>query len=226
VTPSLADCGLLVAASVAALSSGRIIAGLARRRPVTWDTELLHLAMGAAMLGMLDGRIALLPSLLWLASFAAGGVWFVCKTALLALRQVSLQVVGSGLVHVGGCSAMIFMCVAAPTTGSTSMPAMADLICGARMLGMRTSETAVSIPAPLIATLAVTLGAVLVAGAICLGRTLSLASATARDGATADVIAPTSAPVGLPQRTLARLGAWVQIAMCLTMAAMLVALYR
>jgi Domain of unknown function (DUF5134) len=223
VTPWLVALGEVVAVSVAVLTAGRTVAALVRHQRLAWDAEVLHLAMAVAMAGMLSPSAAVVPSPVWLAVFAASGGWFAWRSSTLARRQVSREVVGGGLVHVGGCAAMVFMFLVVPSKGS--MAAMADLICGARMVGMPASGTTGCVPAPLVAVIALGLGALLVVGAACLRppRFARAATAAMTPGSTFDT---SSASLALRRISLARLGRWAQLAMCLTMTVMLVAVYR
>ena len=167
-TPWLGVVGEVVSLSVVVLSLGRLAGGLRWRRHVVWDSELLHLAMGVSMAGMLAPGLAVVPSVVWLGVFAVGGCWFAGRASLTARRGITRQFVGTGLVHVGGCAAMVYMFLDVPPGGS--MPAMADLICGARMLGMSGTATAGGGLALGPAITAGGLGAVLLAGIVCLHR--------------------------------------------------------
>ncbi len=222
-TPWLAGATAVVVVSVLMLSSGHIIAGLFKRRPVAWDTEFLHLGMGLAMAGMLNARLAVLPTPVWLTTFAAGGSWFVWRTAVAVRHTLTRYVVGSGLVHIGGCAAMAYMLLVAPA--NPSMPDMAGLICGARMLGMQVSGSGDGFRGPFLAFTALALGSVLVVGA---AASLYSAFARARH-ATERVMGTVPAANGTPGSRaviVGRLGMGAQIAMCLVMTSMLVAMYR
>jgi hypothetical protein len=226
--PWLSSTGALVMLALAALCAARLVLGVLRRTRLQWDTELLHLAMAAAMAGMLESRTAVLPGSVWLVLFAAGGAWFGWRWAAAARRSLTRQTVGHGLVHVGGCAAMVYMFLVAPP--ATGAPAMADLICGARMLGMpSTGGGSVATPWALVA---LGLGGILLAGAACLPRVglrppappAAMALSVRASGARPGNGPPADSARLSYLATRATLGA--QIAMCLTMTVMLVAMYR
>jgi hypothetical protein len=218
VTPWFVVAGEVVSLSVVVLSMGRLAGGL-RGRQIIWDSELLHLAMGVSMAGMLAPGVAVVPSAVWLGVFALGGCWFAGRASLTARRGITRQFVGTSLVRVGGCAAMVYMFLVVPPAGS--MPAMADLICGARMLGMSGTSTAGVGLAMGPAITAVGLGAVLLAGIVCLHR-----PSWFRRGSPAPTDGATLAVGHMRVLRTARLSTVTQGAMCLTMAVMLVALYR
>ena len=121
--------------AVVVLYSLRIGVGVLRRTAMSWDAELTHLGMGLAMAGMFDRSFALVPAP-GLAGLLRGGRGMVLRPgSLAARRQLSGQLLGGTLVHVGGCAAMAYMLVVVPPSGN--MANMADLICGARMIGMQ-----------------------------------------------------------------------------------------
>ena len=130
--------------AVVLLYSVRIGAGAIRRTSMSWDAELLHLGMALAMAGMLDRSFALVPPRMWLAFFAAAGAWFAVRSSLAARRRLSGQLVAGTFVHVGGSVAMAYMLVVVPPSGN--MANMADLICGARMIGMQASASGMATP--------------------------------------------------------------------------------
>ncbi len=206
---------------MAVLSLANLTAGALRRRAVAWDAELLHLGMGVSMAGMLDGRLTVVPPAAWLVLFGLGGTWFAWRFVSTARAHLTRHLVGHGVVHVGGCAAMVYMLLIVPP--SPNMPAMANLICGSRMLGMPTTESGSG--TSLWTFVALTLGLALLIGAACLprrwlprrgaGRTSGWV-VTVRSGPAAALKAFTGAPLAV--------GA--QIAMCLTMTLTLVALYR
>ena len=127
--------GVVTMIAVVVLYSLRIGVGVLRGTAISWDAELTHLGMGLAMAGMFDRTFALVPPQVWLAFFGGAGAWFSLRGSLAARRQLSGQLLGGTLVHVGGCAAMAYMLVVVPPSGN--MANMADLICGARMIGMQ-----------------------------------------------------------------------------------------
>ena len=189
------------------------------RTALSWDAELTHLGMGLAMAGMFDRSFALVP-----APGLAGllrrrpGHGSALRSSLAARRQLSGQLLGGTLVHVGGCAAMVYMLVVVPPSGN--MANMADLICGARMIGMQATGSG-SVVTPWTGP-AIALAVVLLSGA----AFAALPRFRARESGPS-VEFGSSRAVGLlhPLRsTRVVLGA--QVTMCLVMTAMLVAMYR
>jgi hypothetical protein len=204
--------------AVVILYSLRIGEGAIRRASMSWNAELLHLGMALAMAGMFDRSFAIVPSRVWLAFFGVAGAWFAVRSALTARRRLSGQLVGGTLVHVGGCAAMAYMLVVVPPSGN--MVNMADLICGARMIGMQATASG-TVVTPWTGP-AIAIAVVMLAGA-------ALATLpwfrTRESGPSFEF--GSSRAVGLlhPLRsTRVVLGA--QVTMCLVMTAMLVAMYR
>ncbi len=216
--PWLCDGGALAMLGIGALYAVRICVGIFRRAALSWDAELIHLGMGLAMAGMLDKRLAVGPPLVWLAFFCAAGAWFALRNAVAARRQPSSQLLGSALVHVGGCAAMVYMLAVAPSMGS--MVDLADLICGSRTLGMQATGS-VSPAAPWTGP-ALALGVVLLAGVACTALS-RLRPFGAADTAASEAQRTVALPRQLASTPLV-LGA--QAAMCLIMTVTLVAMYR
>ena len=204
--------------AVVTLYAVRIGVAIFRRSALSWDAEVIHLGMGLAMAGMLDRRLSVVSPLVWLVVFCAAGAWFALRSGLAARRQPSGQLLGSTLVHVGGCAAMVYMLAVSPPMGN--MADMADLICGTRMLGMQ--ATGGVSPAAPWAGPALSLGVVLLAGVAC------TALARFRSFGAPDVAQPvTERTVGLLHQLVSnRLVLFAQVAMCLIMTVMLVAMYR
>ena len=221
--------GALVTCAVVLFYGARLVLAGLRRTKVSWDAELLHLGMGVAMVAMFDGRFAFLPNPAWLIVFCAGGLWFAWRTLRSARRVLTRQLVGSGLVHVGGCAAMAYMLAVVPNKGG--IPDVADLICGihmsgtqATMAGMGAMDGGTSLTP--WSFVALSLGVALLAGVACLARPLTRQRLAA-------AIRPASEPGGDSSNgfvnatlTSARLLSSAQVAMCLTMTVMLVAMYR
>lgn len=204
--------------AVVTLYALRIVMGAFRGTPLSWDTEAIHLGMALAMAGMLDPGLAIVPPHVWLALFAAAGTWFAVRSALAARRQLSGQLLGGTLVHVGGCAAMVYMLAVAPPSGN--MVDMADLICGARTIGMQaTGSSSAGTPwtGPALA-----LAVVLIAGAACaaLPRFRSLGMGEPVEFGTERTLGFLF-PLGSTRLVLG-----AQAAMCLVMTATLVAMYR
>jgi Domain of unknown function (DUF5134) len=218
-SPWFCDGGALAMLGIGSLYAVRICVGIFRRAALSWDAELVHLGMGLAMAGMLDKRLAVAPPLMWLAFFCAAGAWFALRNAVAARRQPSSQLLGSTLVHVGGCAAMVYMLAVVPSMGS--MVDLADLICGSRTLGMRAATGSVPPAAPWAGP-ALALGVVLLAGVAC------TALARFRPFGAADTAASEAQrTVALPrQLSSIPLVLGAQAAMCLIMTVTLVAMYR
>jgi hypothetical protein len=195
----------------------RIVVGIVRRTALSWDAELIHLCMALAMAGMLDRGFYVVPARVWLVLFGAAAVWFAGRSALAARRQRIGPLLGSALVHVGGCSAMVYMLVVVPPGGNMSY--MADLICGDRMGGMQ-GMSSVSLVTPWTG-LAIALAVVLLAGAACVAL-----PRFRRFGVGEPIPAGASTiTASLHPLRSARLVLAAQIAMCLVMTAALVAMY-
>jgi len=210
--------GVVTMIAVVVLYSLRIGVGVIRGTAISWDAELTHLGMGLAMAGMFDRTFALVPPQVWLAFFGGAGAWFSLRGSLAARRQLSGQLLGGTLVHVGGCAAMAYMLVVVPPSGN--MANMADLICGARMIGMQATGSG-SVVTPWTGP-AIAIAVVLLSGA----AFAALPRFRARESGPS-VEFGSSRAVGLlhPLRsTRVVLGA--QVTMCLVMTAMLVAMYR
>jgi hypothetical protein len=210
----------LVMLGTAVLSLGNLAAGALGRRAVAWDAELLHLGMGLAMAGMLDGRLTLVPAPAWLVLFGLGGMWFAWRFVATARRHLTRHLVGHGVAHVGGCVAMAYMLVLVPP--GPGMPTMTNLICGARMLGIPAAGSG-SGTSPWT-FVALTLGLVLLVGACLPRRWLPRRGVPGTPGTVVTV--PSGRRAAPPTLTGAPLAVGSQVAMCLTMTVMLVALYR
>lgn len=134
-----ASLALLIAAS----SAARLAIWRLRGRPVEPDSDALHVLMGAAMAGMLEPRLSLVPAAAWSAVFAVAATWFGWRAIGARSRE---HPVPHALAHVIECAAMIYMllpglaasrgaAMAMPgTSGVTANPAIA-FIFAASMLG-------------------------------------------------------------------------------------------
>jgi Domain of unknown function (DUF5134) len=217
-SPWVTHAGMAAMVAVVVFYSLRIGVGVLRRTALSWDAELTHLGMGLAMAGMFDRTIAVVPPQAWLVFFGVAGAWFAVRSSLAARRQLSGQLVGGALVHVGGCAAMAYMLVVVPPGGN--MVNMADLICGARMVGMQATESG-SVVTPWTG-LAIAIAVVLLAG----GASAVLPRFRTLEGGQSMELG-SSGVAGLT-RTLrsTRVALGAQVTMCLVMTAMLVAMYR
>jgi Domain of unknown function (DUF5134) len=216
-SPWFSHFGAAAMLAVVALYGLRIVVGIVRRTALSWDAEVIHLCMAVAMAGMLDRGLSVVPARVWLVLFGTAAAWFVGRSALAARRQLSGALVGSTLVHVGGCCAMVYMLVVVPPGGN--MANMADLICGDRMAGMEGMSSG-SLLTPWAGP-AIALAVVLLAGAACVALPRFRGFGV---GQPITIVASTTIAHLHPLRT-ARLVLGAQIAMCLVMTAALVAMY-
>jgi len=217
-SPWVNHVGMAAMIAVVVLYLLRIGVGVLRRTAMSWDAELTHLGMGLAMAGMFDRTIAVVPPRVWLAFFGVAGAWFVVRSSLAARQQLSGQLVGGALVHVGGCAAMAYMLVVVPPSGN--MVNMADLICGARMVGMQATDAG-SVVTPWTG-LAIAIALVLLAGA----ASAALPRFRTLEGGQPIELGSSSVAGLLQTLRSTRLALGAQMTMCLVMTAMLVATYR
>jgi hypothetical protein len=216
-SPWFSHFGAAAMLAVVALYGLRIAVGIVRRTTLSWDAEVIHLCMAVAMAGMLDRGFSIVPARVWLVLFGMAAVWFAGRSALAARRQRSGALLGSTLVHVGGCSAMVYMLVVVPPGGN--MVNVADLICGDRMAGMAGMSSG-SLLTPWTGP-AIALAVVLLAGAACVALPRFRGFGV---GQPITIVASTTIASLHPLRS-ARLVLGAQIAMCLVMTAALVAMY-
>lgn len=218
ISPFLTHVGTATMIAVSVVYAARLGFGALRQTPTSWDTEFVHFTMAMAMAGMLDARLDVVPAVVWLTFFAVAGSWFALRSLLSARRHLSGSLVGGTLVHVGGCAAMVYMFVVVPPAGS--MANMADLICGARMIGMTTTGSS-GLVNPWTGP-ALALAVVLLVGA----ALLAMPRFRVIDhGMQADRTTTTRAGILAPLRS-SRTVLVAQMSMCLVMTATLVALYR
>jgi len=214
-----AACGVVMVLMIG-VSMSRIVRRLVRRTAVAWDGELMHLGMAASMAGMLEGRFTLLPVPLWIAFFGVGAAWSGWRFGSAARYTVSRELVGQTMLNLGGCGAMMYMLVVVPQ--NTNMAEMSEIICGARMLGMSAGSGSLTTP---LTVLGLSLGVPLIVGAACLIFTLMGMPATAV-AEPAPRQARWVAGAGVVQtRRSFTLATSTQIAMGVTMAVALVAMY-
>jgi hypothetical protein len=64
---------------VAAYSAGRLVAARAWSRPIHRDVDVAHVLMGTAMAGMLVSDLSPIPSGVWEVVFSALAVWFLWR---------------------------------------------------------------------------------------------------------------------------------------------------
>ncbi len=113
----------------------RLVAARVWRRTLHRDTNLAHMADGAAMAGMLDGALKTLPSGAWEVVFSFLTLWFATRGALFVWRHGigaadsdHVHHVTHYLSHLAMAGAMLYMFVEAspspPGSATRSMVAM------------------------------------------------------------------------------------------------------
>jgi Domain of unknown function (DUF5134) len=92
----------------AAYSAGRLVVSRLRGRSTEFDADALHVAMGAAMAGMLVPGLAVLPDGAWAAVFGIAAAWFGWHAVSAHRRGVAAR--GRfPLPHLVECAAMLYM---------------------------------------------------------------------------------------------------------------------
>jgi len=100
--------GLMIV--IAAGSAARLVMAWLRARGTEFDADGLHVLMGAAMAGMLEPRLRLLPAVVWLAVFAAAAAWFVWQAVRARARTGRpLSRCAHPVPHAVECLAMVYM---------------------------------------------------------------------------------------------------------------------
>jgi hypothetical protein len=109
--------GALAAAMIviAVYCSGRLVASRWWRRTTEADADVLHVAMGAAMAGMLVPGLSALPAHAWEAVFGAAAVWFAWQAGR-AVRGIPARSwrCPHPVPHLVECGAMLYMLMAVP----------------------------------------------------------------------------------------------------------------
>ena len=116
---------------IALYCAGRLVAARRWHRPTEADADGLHVAMGAAMAGMLLPRLSFLPGSAWEAVFALAAVWFAGQAVRASRsRAAACWQCPYPVAHLVECGAMLYMFLAAsravssgPAAGSP-MPGM------------------------------------------------------------------------------------------------------
>jgi hypothetical protein len=113
----LTDIFAAASLAVAVYCAGRLAVARRWHRPTELDTDGAHVAMGAAMAGMLVSGLRTLPSAIWEVVFAAGAAWFGYRM-LQARRgaQPSPWRSSHPLPHLVECAAMVFMFLILPAS--------------------------------------------------------------------------------------------------------------
>jgi hypothetical protein len=111
----------VVMAGVACFHAGRLTLAVLWRRPTHVDVDVVHIAMGVAMAGMLVGWPWGEWNDVWIAIFAVSSVWFGRK----AVREMSDSRTGVGiahqLAHLVGSLVMLYMLWAMRWTSMAGM---------------------------------------------------------------------------------------------------------
>jgi hypothetical protein len=225
---------------VAAYSVGRIVAARRWARPTHVDVDLAHVLMGTAMAGMLASSLNPLPAGVWEIVFAGLGAWFVYRCVRF-VRTKGLEGrdddhvhhLSHYLTHLVMVGAMLYMyAVATPGVGASRDAGMA-------MNGSTgTATNSVALPLAFVA--------VLLASAVWeldgigrfsrerLNAVGARSVALSRVADDAGSVGGASMPAALTERTpqpeprpwlAPRLEAGCHIAMCVTMAYMLVLIF-
>ena len=238
--PEWLDRSLAALMMVVALYSGaRVVAARRWARPTHVDVDLAHLLMGIAMAGMLTASLNPVPTGVWEIAFGALGAWFVYRCVRF-VRTKGLEGrdddhvhhLSHYLTHLVMVGAMLYMyAVATPGVGASRDAGMA--------MNGATGSASRSVALPLLFVVVLLASAVWELDGI--GRFTREAPAPAPDRSLAAARVATddgsvgAAPVGgVPAATARReAGAWLaprleagcHIAMCVTMAYMLILIF-
>jgi hypothetical protein len=225
---------------VAAYSTGRLVAARAWARPIHRDVDVAHVLMGVAMAGMLVDDLNPLPNGLWELVFSALAVWFIwrCYQFLVdpgveVYYHEHVHRLSRRVIHLVMSLAMLYMYFAAAPSGSVSGGSMA--------MGAATGTTADFALLPAAFVIALLVSAIWQLDAIGRFRTLpvprrttpgpdavvfdspaatqTVSGSAANEGTT--TLATRTGPAR-PPWLAPRLEAASHIAMCVTMAYMLV----
>ena len=132
--PWLSDALVAMVLAVAVSSGGRLLAAAAWHRPVQPDVEVLHIAMGLSMAGMLKANFAVFTPSAWVAVFVGAALWFGRRPLRGLAAPGATRAVAHAARHVVGSGAMVYMLWAMPRWTGT-----AEMMCGSRLLGMASS---------------------------------------------------------------------------------------
>ncbi len=148
--------GVMIAVSI--YCSVRLLASRRLRRRINVDINVAHVTMGVAMAGMLVPALTTLPTGLWEVFFAGLAAWFLRLSVRFVARHMSrdgerdLHRVSHYLTHLVMSCAMLYMYLAAPTSGATSA--------GGMSMGGATGATANFVGLPLFFLIVLSLSAV------------------------------------------------------------------
>lgn len=143
---------------VAVFCGGRMLLALVWRRPAAHDVDLVHIAMGASMAGMLTGSLTGRWTDVWLVAFSLATAWFAWR-AVHELVDVGPARPGCGHVpHLVGSAAMLYMLIAMHWTSGNGAGG------GSSMAGMAASTGSLALP--LVVSSLLVLNALLSAGQV------------------------------------------------------------
>ena len=223
----LNDAFAVVMAVVAVYSVGRLVASRLWARPTHADVDVAHVLMGAAMVGMLVDGLNPIPNGVWEAVFGALATWFVWRCYIFVTDhgvegrdEDHVHHLSHWLTHLVMAGSMLYMYLAVPPPLARSG--------GSMVMGHVSGTTADVVGVPLLFLLVLTASAIWELDGI-----ERFAPAPSRQ-AVAVAVGPVSGGAGDPAplpspdpgtRWLApRFEAGCHIAMCVTMAYMLVLL--
>ncbi len=209
--------GVMLAVSV--YCAVRVVLVRRLHRTLHYDVNAAHVAMGAAMAGMLVPSLNLLPDGAWEAIFSGFAIWFAWQSASLVARRGlagrssdHIHGVSHYLTHLVMSGAMLYMYFAA---GPATVPGAPDMAMGPA------PGTADVVALPLVFILILAVSAVWHVDA--LNRFSPVRVAAASGGRATRVVTVTGGPSEAAWLA-PRLEMACHIAMCVTMAFMLVLL--
>jgi hypothetical protein len=197
--------------AVAAYCAGRLVVARLWHRTTHHSVDVLHIAMGVAMAGMLSPGLGLGDTARWVVVFTAAAGWFGVRAArgLVGARSPATAV-GSHVSHVLTSGAMIYMLAATPTAAFASTGSTMRM--SSPMSGMAMSGMAMSASGPVrFPTLALVFGLFMVGYTVVLLDRMSRSRSERAVGDEPAILAP-------------RAEACCQVAMNITMGYMLVTL--
>ncbi len=95
---------------IAAYCACRLAVARLRGRDTELDTDGLHVLMGAAMAGMLEPRLTIIPGTAWCALFAAAAAWFAWQ-AIRPSGRAGRARCAHPAPHAVECAVMVYMLV-------------------------------------------------------------------------------------------------------------------
>ncbi len=208
--PSFLAGGLaIVMIAVAVYRAGRLVAARRGHRMIERDVDVVHIAMGLGMAGMLVPRLNPLAGGAWTFGatvfFALSASWFLTRVLVAVLGS---RPVGHHLAHLLASGAMLYMLDGVPGTGSMSG------MSGMSGMGVGSPTVASALTVALLVAFA---GQVVVTT----GHVARLSTATAGGASIATGGPPTTVDTEACRPLAPRLAGGCQIAMSVTMGYML-----